>query len=146
MLYNPKTKAMEYAHRVAWEIANGRPVPDLFEGKPAVIMHRCDNRSCVTPHHLVLGNQALNQQDKKQKRRSNPSKKYRGKSLSESQLKEIYGLFDEGHSSYKIAKITGYSQPHIGFIRKKYKEQRHNDLLKLVEFMLSLPSRYPISA
>lgn len=53
-----------YAHRVAWELANG-PVPDgLF------VLHACDNRSCVRLSHLHLGTTQDNQREMVERGRS----------------------------------------------------------------------------
>jgi hypothetical protein len=53
------------AHRVAWQIANGRePLP--FH----VICHRCDVPLCCNPAHLFEGTRADNQRDMQLKQRS----------------------------------------------------------------------------
>lgn len=52
-----------YAHRVAWELANG-PIP---AGK--VICHTCDVAECVNASHLFLGTQADNLNDARAKGR-----------------------------------------------------------------------------
>ncbi len=53
-----------YAHRVAWQIANGHIPAGLL------ILHKCDNPSCVNPDHLYAGTQKDNVRDKLERYRS----------------------------------------------------------------------------
>ena len=53
----------EYAHRVAYERANG-PIPDGL-----CVLHSCDVRMCVNTEHLFLGDHNVNMQDMKNKGR-----------------------------------------------------------------------------
>lgn len=55
---------MVFAHRVAWEAANG-PIPEGL-----CVLHKCDVPSCINPEHLFLGTQAANMQDKINKGRA----------------------------------------------------------------------------
>ena len=50
------------AHRASWIIHNG-PIPDGEGAHGTVVMHKCDNPTCVNPDHLMLGTQADNVKD-----------------------------------------------------------------------------------
>lgn len=55
---------IEKAHRLSYLIHFGE-IPN-----GAHVLHKCDNRLCVNPEHLFLGNQQINMQDKFDKGRS----------------------------------------------------------------------------
>lgn len=53
------------AHRLSWELANGRSIPTGM-----VIRHACDNPSCIEPRHLFLGTVSDNNRDRQSRGRS----------------------------------------------------------------------------
>lgn len=67
------------AHRVAWELEHG-PIPD-----GVLVLHKCDNRACVRPSHLFLGDDQANVDDMRTKGRG---RKARGREQHLAKLDE----------------------------------------------------------
>jgi hypothetical protein len=72
------------AHRISYELAHG-PVPDGL-----MLLHKCDNPSCINPQHLRVGTQAENVADMMAKGRENrdPRPYHRGASNPNAYLTE----------------------------------------------------------
>ena len=95
------------AHVASWRIANkGIAVPIGF-----VVMHSCDNKTCVNPEHLSIGTQSENMKDAYRKGRMrdqslNPNvPAILGAELVES----VVELNNEGWSAHAISKKLGVS-------------------------------------
>lgn len=56
------------AHRLAWELANGRKL-DRSES----VLHSCDVPACVAPEHLSIGDQAENMRQTFARGRATPA-------------------------------------------------------------------------
>lgn len=103
------------AHRLSWEIANDRAVP---EGR--FILHSCDNRPCVNPRHLREGDHDDNMRDravrgrgKQQLGEASPCAK-----LTETQVRQIIEELRRfpRRSQAAIAADFGIKQPQVSRI------------------------------
>jgi DNA-binding XRE family transcriptional regulator len=96
---------MRLAHRVSWELHNGA-IPDGMH-----VCHTCDNRACINPEHLFLGNNADNVADKVAKGRQVRHK------LTESDVLAIRAA--EGVSQARLASKFGVARSLISNIRNR---------------------------
>ena len=60
---------MSKAHRISWEMHNGKIPKDDSFFKTLHVLHKCDNKKCVNPNHLFLGTQYDNMKDMENKNR-----------------------------------------------------------------------------
>lgn len=97
------------AHRVMYERVNG-PIPNNL-----VVMHICDNPSCVNPDHLRLGTKADNNKDRIEKRRGKYNMDRKGCRLTVEQVKDI--IVDE-RKQKDIADSYGVNPSHISRIKR----------------------------
>lgn len=97
------------AHRLSWVIHNGL-IPD-----EKIIMHKCDNRACVNPSHLLLGTSQSNTADCIAKKRRNPAigDQLPHSKLNESSVRAIRDAARRGVPQAQIAETFGVCQQAI---------------------------------
>lgn len=106
-------RARRYAHRLAFEIANERPI-----GPGLVVRHRCDNRGCCNPAHLIEGMIADNQRDMVERGRSTSGERHQWAVLNAEHVREIDRLLKAGLSRRQIAEQFAVTRGTIGYIAR----------------------------
>jgi len=104
-------KRSHAAHRIAWLLFTKRRLsPDI------VIMHLCDNPSCVNPCHLKEGNNTLNNKDRDEKGRGARGEKCGRSKLKAKDVKEIRALRKDGKKLRELSQIFKVSTHTISYI------------------------------
>ena len=107
--FNSGGDGSRLAHRCSWRFFFG----EIPEGK--LVLHKCNNRGCVNPYHLYLGDHSDNVTDAI---RSGTHSSSRQRRLSDGNVREIVEALQAGTSQRKIAKAFGVSQRTIYRIGK----------------------------
>lgn len=99
-------------HRISW-MENVGPIPDGLW-----VLHKCDNRKCINPDHLFLGDAADNMQDKARKGRGNPpvGERAHGSKLTADQVRAIRQQYAEGEPRKHLAAMFSVSITNIDMI------------------------------
>ena len=95
-----------YAHRVAFELANGKTTD--------FVLHACDNRKCVNPEHLFAGSFNDNMNDMVEKQRQAHGERNGHHKLTKEQVRQIR---QEVGLNREIASRYGVSASLISMIR-----------------------------
>lgn len=98
------------SHKVAWYLTYGK-YPDLL------LLHSCDNPSCVNPNHLREGTNADNTQDKVSRNRQAKGEKSGTAKLNTSSVRQIRQLLRDGVRMTAIAKQFDVAPPTIRQIK-----------------------------
>jgi hypothetical protein len=112
------TRTLVYAHRLAWQFANGT-VPQGLS-----VLHHCDNPACIAVGHLFLGTDADNSDDKISKNRHAKGTDFPIAKLTDDGVRQIRHLYSTGrYSQTKLASMFGVSGANVCLIvnRKAWK-------------------------
>jgi hypothetical protein len=96
-------RARKLAHRVVFEAVHGA-IPN---GK--FVCHTCDNRACVNPDHLWLGDNLANMRDCKAKGRHPHKENHGAAKLTQAQVDELRRDRGMGMSYLKLGAKYGIS-------------------------------------
>lgn len=89
------------AHRLSYEHFKG-PIPEGM-----LVCHKCDNRGCVNPDHLFLGDHAANSSDMAAKGRSLHGERANNVKLTHKDVLAIYRMRDSGLTYREIGEKFG---------------------------------------
>ncbi len=103
-------------HRVAYCLANGLLLSDIA-GKS--VLHSCDNRACVNPAHLRLGNAWENAQDMTNRGRADGfNRKGAAHPMSKLSIADIVAIRTARATQKQLALQYGISQSQISRIQR----------------------------
>lgn len=91
----------EYAHRAVVNASKGD-----------VVLHTCDNPSCVNPEHLIIGTHKQNSFDMVRKNRQAKGEQAGNSKLTQEQVTEIRKL-KQKLSSRKVASLFSISKTNV---------------------------------
>lgn len=107
------------SHRAAWVLSVGE-IPTGLGPHGTVVMHKCDNRACCNPSHLMLGSQKDNvlDMDKKGRRKVVVTKgeKHHNSRFAEDDIRYIRS---SEKSSADLAREFGCARQVVGSIRRR---------------------------
>lgn len=103
------------AHRLSWKIFRHEINQKQW------VLHKCDNRKCVNPDHLFLGDSKINTIDMVIKNRQAKGEKISNSKLTEQDviyIRKQYKFRTKGRDQIALAKLFGVNRRNIEAILK----------------------------
>lgn len=158
-------------HNIAGEVRAHRAAYVLFKGaipKGMLVLHSCDNASCVNPDHLHLGTHSQNQGEKAARKRSLFGEQHPKTKLTNEQALAIYkdcrvqsviaaeyGITQPIVAAIKVGKswgkVTGATWKHPGHFRgtgsyqAKFSAEQINEIRASNESIRTLADRHHVA-
>lgn len=110
--YNAKSIS---AHRLSYMILVNEIKDDLL------VLHKCDNPTCVNPDHLYLGNHKQNARDVKERKRGTLGK-FRFSKHSFKLIEACFKLRNKGLTYSQIAENRNINKSTVPYLIKKYEK------------------------
>lgn len=101
------------AHRLAWEIERGA-IPDGLW-----VLHTCDNRRCINPAHLFLGDVQDNTDDMCNKGRNAKGFRLPHTKLGPLEVLDIRARLDDGYTVAEVARLFKVHRITITQVRER---------------------------
>ena len=98
------------AHRVSYAMLKGA-IPNGLD-----VLHTCDVRLCVAPHHLYLGTDVENSRDRVQRERQSRGEGHSRAKLTEEQVVAVRRRAAAGETQVSIARAFGVESSTVGQI------------------------------
>lgn len=98
------------AHRIAWVLEQGDIAPEVL------VLHKCDNPSCVNVEHMFLGSAQENMDDMVRKQRHSWLERTPWQKLNTHDVKRIRDLRQAGQTQQAVADQLGISRTLISLI------------------------------
>ena len=100
-------KKSDFAHRISYKLWKGK-IPKQF-----VVRHKCDNKFCVNPDHLILGTKKDNALDAVERGQIAFGERQGLSKLTDAKVAEIFKMRMTGVSTLEIAKIFNVTRDNI---------------------------------
>jgi hypothetical protein len=105
-------------HRLVWMAVHG-DVPEI-DGKPGMILHRCDNPPCFRLDHLYAATHADNMRDRALAGNSSVFGEANGQAkLTETDVREMRELYELGWTQVRIAERFAITQAQVSPIVRR---------------------------